>query len=62
MKINGETRYTQPSDITVYNSWDIPVIEGIEVKKGDRVTVGVYVSCQGAGAWGKIDDAKLNSQ
>lgn len=62
VKINGETRYTQPSDITVYNSWDIPVIEGIEVKKGDRVTVGVYVSCQGAGAWGKIDDAKLSSQ
>ena len=28
-----------------------------------EVTVGLYVKCQGAGngAWGKIDDAMLNS-
>lgn len=62
VKVNGETKYTQPGAITVYNSWDIPVIEGITVNEGDRVTVGIYVNCPGAGAWGKIDDAKLNSQ
>ncbi len=46
----------------MYNSWDSPVIEVITVKEGDLVTVGVYVKCLGAGAWGKIDDARLNSQ
>ena len=31
--------------------------------EGDSVTVGIYVKCsgEGAGAWGKIDDAMLNS-
>ena len=61
VKVNGEVRYTCPAVITVYNSWDRPVIEGIEVKDGDVVTVGIHVCCDGAGAWGKIDDAKLNS-
>lgn len=62
VKINGETVATKPAKITVYNSWDTPVIEGISVQEGDIVTVGIYVHCQGAGAWGKIDDALLNSQ
>lgn len=61
VKVNGEIRYTCPAVITVYNSWDRPVIEGIDVKDGDVVTVGIHVRCDGAGAWGKIDDAKLNS-
>ena len=61
VEVNGEVRYTCPAVITVYNSWDRPVIEGIEVKDGDVVTVGIHVCCDGAGAWGKIDDAKLNS-
>ena len=62
VKINGETVRTQPAVITVYNSWDKPVIDGITVSAGDVVTVGISVQCQGAGAWGKIDDALLNSQ
>ncbi len=62
VKINGETMHTMPGQITVYNSWDTPVIEGITVDEGDLVTVGVYIRCLGAGAWGKIDDARLNSQ
>ena len=30
---------------------------------GSEVTVGIYVKCRGTGngAWGKIDDALLNS-
>ena len=63
VKINGETVATQPSTITSYNVWDTPVIEGIDVAEGDVVTVGVYVKCGGSGngAWGKIDDVKLNA-
>ncbi len=64
VKINGEIMYQQASTITPYNSWDTPVIEGIEVSEGDVVTVGIHVECEGegSGAWGKIDDALLNSQ
>ena len=63
VKVNGETVATQPSTITSYNVWDVPVITGVEVAEGDTVTVGVYVKCSGSGngAWGKIDDVKLNA-
>ena len=63
VRVNGETVATQPTTITSYNVWDTPVIDSIEVGAGDVVTVGVYVKCSGSGngAWGKIDDAKLNA-
>lgn len=60
VEINGVRVKTTKMQITVYNSWDTAVIEGIEVSNGDDVTVGIYVKCDGAGAWGKIDDAMLN--
>ena len=31
------------------------------VCEGDTLTVGLYVKCAGPNAWGKIDDALLNS-
>ena len=61
VKINGETRYTQPTQITSWSNWFTPEIEGIAVETGDTVTVGIHVRCDGAGAWGKIDDAALTS-
>ena len=63
VKVNGTEAARQASTITSYNVWDVPVIEGIAVADGDVVTVGVYVKCAGSGngAWGKIDDAKLNT-
>lgn len=60
VEINGVRVKTAEMQITVYNSWDTAVIDGIEVSEGDSVTVGIYVKCDGAGAWGKIDDAMLN--
>ena len=61
--INGETAGTCPMTVTYYNCWDTGAVPGFEVKAGDTVTVGMYVKCQGSGsgAWGKIDDAMLNS-
>ena len=49
--------------ITVYNEWHTATISNIVVNEGDVVTVGIYVKCSGSGsgAWGKIDDAMLNS-
>ncbi|MGN0793755.1 MAG: glycosyl hydrolase 53 family protein [Aristaeellaceae bacterium] len=63
VKINGVEVAREPSTITSYNVWHTPVIDGIEVSEGDVVTVGVYVRCSGSGngAWGKIDDVKLNA-
>ncbi|MBP3319180.1 MAG: glycosyl hydrolase 53 family protein [Ruminiclostridium sp.] len=63
VKINGEMVATDPMEITVYNSWDEGRIENFEVADGDTVTVGIYVKCAGSGngAWGKIDDAMVNS-
>lgn len=59
VKINGAVVQTAPAAITVYNSWDTPEIHGFAVREGDRVTVGISVRCQGPGAWGKVDDARL---
>ncbi len=63
VKVNGETVGTAPMKITSWSNWDTAHVPAFEYKAGDTVTVGVYVKCQGAGngAWGKIDDAMLNS-
>ena len=63
VKENGEILATAPMKITSYGNWDTGVIPSFDHQDGRTVTVGIYVKCQGAGngAWGKIDDAKLNS-
>ena len=62
VRVNGEVVATQPTQITSWNNWFTPVIEGIQVTEGDQVTVGIHVECAAGGAWGKIDDAVLNSE
>ncbi len=64
VKINGEIVQQAPLKITVYNSWETATISGIEYQEGQSIAVGIRVKCQGAGngAWGKIDDALLNSE
>jgi arabinogalactan endo-1,4-beta-galactosidase len=63
VKADGEIVATAPMTITGYGSWCEGVTPVFEHSAGTEVTVGVFVKCQGAGngAWGKIDDAKLNS-
>ncbi len=63
VKVNGEIVATAPMKITSYGNWDTAVTPAFAAQAGDEVVVGVYVKCQGAGsgAWGKIDDALLNS-
>jgi len=62
-KVNGETVATAPMGITSYGNWDTAVTPVFTCTAEDEVVVGVYVKCQGEGngAWGKIDDALLNS-
>jgi len=63
VKVNGEMITKAPLKITSYGNWDTAATEPFTHAQGERVTVGIYVKCQGAGngAWGKIDDALLNS-
>ena len=64
VKRGGEIAATAPLTISSFGVWDTARIEEIEVAAGEELTVGVYVKCSGAGngAWGKIDDAALNSK
>ena len=61
VKLNGEIAATADTLITVYNEWHTASIKNIEYSEGDALTVGIYVKCAGPNAWGKIDDALLNS-
>ncbi len=61
VKINGEIVRKESTVITVYDEWHTAEIKNIEYTEGDDVAVGIYVKCKGANAWGKIDDALLNS-
>ena len=59
--INGQIVTTADTTITVYNEWHTATIPEITYIEGDTITVGLYVKCAGPNAWGKIDDAMLNS-
>ena len=61
VKINGEIVARADTTITYYNEWHTAVIDRFDYHEGDVLTVGLYVKCAGPNAWGKIDDAKLNS-
>ena len=64
VKIDGqETARSEQIPITGWNKWNEGVISEFEHPAGTEVTVGIYVRCRGTGngAWGKIDDAMLNS-
>lgn len=61
VKVNGQIVATADTTITVYNEWHSAVLDRIEYSEGDSIVVGIYVKCSGPNAWGKIDDAKLNS-
>lgn len=61
VKINGQIVAKADTTITVYNEWHTANIQEIEYTEGDSIVVGLYVKCAGPNAWGKIDDAMLNS-
>ena len=63
VKINGQIVATAPMAINGYQNWSTGQIFGIDYAQGDSIAVGIYVKCagEGNGAWGKIDDAMLNS-
>lgn len=58
IKKGGEVSAECGLQITAWNAWHEGACE-TEVEEGGSLTVGVYVRCGGAGAWGKIDAANL---
>ncbi len=63
VKINGEIIAKQPMTITSYGNWDTQQISSFDYDGASELAVGINVTAAGAGngAWGKIDDALLNS-
>ena len=61
VKLNGEIAARADTTITEYNAWHTAAIEGIVYNGTDEMVVGIYVKCSGPNAWGKIEDAMLNS-
>ncbi len=63
VKVNGQIVKQGDLELVGYGSWKTALLKGIQIQQGDVVTVGIHVQCQGVGngAWGKIDDAMLNS-
>ena len=62
VQVNGVTVQTKTMTVTTWSNWDTGVISGIACEESDEITVGIYVRCAGAGAWGKIDDAILTME
>lgn len=63
VKVNNEIIARADLVFSSYGNWYTAVIPTFEHAAEDTVTVGVYVKAQGTGngAWGKLDDALLNS-
>ena len=64
VKVDGEEiARSEQIPITGYNDWHEGAVPEFYHPAGSEVTVGIYVKCRGTGngAWGKIDDALLNS-
>ena len=64
VKVDGkEVARSEQIPITSYNSWNVGTVPVFDHPTSGSVTVGIYVKCsgEGNGAWGKIDDAALNS-
>ncbi len=57
--VDGQMVATAPMKVTKWQEWENPTLRSIPVKYGE-ITVGAYVSCEGSGPWGKLDDFLLN--
>ena len=63
VKVNGKIIAKKALTINGYGNWDTEVTDPFEYTEGAEIVVGIYVKCKGEGngAWGKVDDALLNS-
>lgn len=61
VRVNDQVYRSENVILTGYQEWKNPTISDIEVKTGDTVEIGVYVSHE-AGGWGTIDEFELELQ
>lgn len=63
VKLDDKIINSSPLSITSYNNWSNNSVT-FDYDGNQKLTVGIYVKCQGSGngAWGKIDNALLNSE
>lgn len=63
VKLNDEIVATAPMGVSGYGNWETGSISEFTYNGTDNLVVGIHVKCsgEGNGAWGKIDDAMLNS-
>ena len=61
VKINGEIIDKKDLLIAGWKVWDAIPSDNFKYSEGDELVVGIYVKASPSGAWGKIDDALLNS-
>ena len=59
-KLNGVEVARKDAEISSYNVWKDFLIENLQIKAGDKLTVGVHVASTQAGVWGSIDDCMVN--
>ena len=59
VEVDGQTVATTPMSVTKWHEWQNPTLRNISVKNGE-ITIGAYVTCEGSGPWGKLDDFLLN--
>lgn len=61
VKINGEIVYKQNGYITSYNGgYSDILIEGIQYKLGDTISIGFHIECSEGEVWGDVDDVLFN--
>lgn len=63
VRLNDDIVATAPMGISGYGNWETGSISEFAYNGTDKLVVGIHVKCsgEGNGAWGKIDDAMLNS-
>ncbi len=57
--VDGQVVATAPMSVTKWQEWQNPTLRNISVKNGE-IIIGAYVTCEGSGPWGKLDDFLLN--
>lgn len=60
VKVDGVIKYQQAGLISAWNSWHDAKIPELEIKEGEKVTIGAHIEAEEAGVWGSVDDFMFN--
>lgn len=60
VKVDGVIKYQQAGLISAWNSWHDAKIPELEIKEGEKVTIGAHIEAEEADIWGSVDDFMFN--